>query len=90
MTGAVTIQSFTFSPASITVGVGGTVTWTNQDGVAHTATGTSFNTGNLNRGQSGSATFNQAGTFPYHCSIHPNMTGTVSVVASGSGSNTRR
>jgi len=80
MTGAVTIQNFSFSPASITVAVGGTVTWTNQDSTAHTATGQSFNTGNLNRGQSGSATFSTPGTFPYHCSIHPNMTGTISVV----------
>jgi plastocyanin len=81
MQGSVTMQGFNFSPASITVAVGGTVTWTNQDGVPHTATGQSFNTGNLNRGQSGSATFNQAGSFPYHCNIHPNMTGTVTVVA---------
>jgi plastocyanin len=80
MSGSVTIQNFSFQPASVTIAVGGTVTWTNQDSTAHTATGQGFNTGPLSRGQSGSATFPRAGTFPYQCSIHPNMTGQVIVV----------
>jgi LPXTG-motif cell wall-anchored protein len=86
--GGVSIQGFAFHPGSMTVNVGDSVTWTNQDSVAHTATANdgSFDTGTLKRGQSGSHTFNQAGTFSYICSIHPNMHGTVTVVGSASGS----
>ena len=83
----VTIKDFKFSPASITVHVGDTITWTNQDIAPHTATASdgSFDTGTINKGKSGSATFSKAGTIPYICSIHPNMKGTV-VVAAASGS----
>jgi plastocyanin len=77
----VTIQNFAFSPASLTINVGDTVTWTNMDSVTHTATATdgSFDTGNIASGASGSVTFDTAGTFNYICSIHPNMTGTIIV-----------
>jgi plastocyanin len=72
---AVTIQSFAFSPATITVKVGDSVTWTNQDSVGHSATAddNSFDTGVFSQGQSKSITFSKAGTFTYHCSVHPNM-----------------
>ena len=86
--GGVTIEDFAFAPRTITVDVGDTVTWTNRDGVEHTATADdgAFDTGLLGRGQSGSHTFDQAGSFPYHCTPHPNMTGTVVVrAASGDG-----
>lgn len=78
---AVTIQNMAFAPATITVKAGDTVTWTNQDGVGHSATAddNSFDTGVLDQGKSGSATFSKAGTFTYHCSIHPNMNGVVIV-----------
>lgn len=77
----VTISGFAFGPASVNVNVGDTVTWTNQDGVTHTATaaGGAFNTGPIANGESATVTFDQAGTFTYHCSIHPSMTGTVVV-----------
>lgn len=82
-TDKVTIQNFSFSPASITVKKGTTVTWTNQDSTAHTITETDGQTGpkssNLAQGQSYAFTFNSTGTFHYDCSIHPNMTGTVTV-----------
>ena len=78
--GKVTISNYEFSPETITVSAGATVTWTNQDSTTHTATGNGISTGPLNRGQSGSATFSRAGTYPYQCSIHPNMTGQVVVV----------
>jgi plastocyanin len=86
--GGVTIQGFAFHPGSITVSVGDTVTWTNQDSADHTATASdgSFDTGTLGRGRSGSHTFSSAGTFSYICSIHPNMHGTVVVVGSSSSS----
>ena len=83
----VTIKNFKFAPASITVHVGDTISWTNQDSAAHTATASngSFDTGTINKGGSGSATFSKAGTIAYICSIHPFMKGTVVVTGAGSG-----
>jgi plastocyanin len=84
-TQAVTIADFAFSPASLTINVGDTVTWTNNDSATHTATATdgSFDTGELAQGASGSVTFDTAGTFNYICSIHPQMTGTIIVQEAG-------
>jgi plastocyanin len=73
------MSNMAFSPSDVTVAVGGTVTWTNNDSVAHTATGDSFDSGSLAPGKSFSQTFTAAGTFPFHCSIHSGMTGTVTV-----------
>lgn len=86
--GSVTITDFEFTPATITVNVGDTVTWTNEGPTVHTATAEdgSFDTGNLNRGESGSATFNEAGTIPYICTPHPFMQGRVVVRAAAAGS----
>ncbi len=80
---AVEIKDFAFVPASATVSVGDAVTWTNADSAPHTATADdgSFDTGTLNQDGSESVTFDTAGTFPYHCEIHPEMTGTVVVEA---------
>jgi plastocyanin len=80
----VTMADFSFSPATITVSPGDTVTWTNAGpNEPHTATGDGFDTGEVAVGSSGSATFSQAGTFSYLCTLHPEMTGTVEVVAAG-------
>lgn len=78
---SVTISNYAYSPSTITVKVGDTVTWTNQDSVQHSATADdkSWDTGLLAQGKSGSVTFSKAGTFTYHCSIHPMMHGTVIV-----------
>lgn len=82
----VTISGFSFSPNTVTVNVGDTVTWTNQDASTHTATSSgNFNTGNIPEGGSKSVTFNSAGTFDYICTIHPTMQGTVVVRATGGG-----
>ena len=80
---AVSISGFAYSPPSLTVTVGDTVTWTNNEDVPHTATadGGSFDTGTLDQGASNTVTFNTAGTFPYHCTIHTQMTGTITVEA---------
>jgi plastocyanin len=76
----VAISGFTFSPRTVTVNVGDTVTWTNSDAQAHTATsGSAWNTGDIANGDSASITFRSAGTFDYICAIHPTMTGTVVV-----------
>lgn len=81
---SVAISGQSYSPASVTVSVGDTVTWTNSDAMAHTATAddASWDTGNIGgSGGTGAVTFATAGTFPYHCDIHPQMTGTVTVEA---------
>jgi plastocyanin len=82
-TNAVTIDNFAFSPADITVKAGTTVTWTNKDSVTHTVTEndgkTGPNSGDLASGKSYSFTYASAGTFKYHCSIHAEMLGTVTV-----------
>ncbi|MGH2474370.1 MAG: cupredoxin domain-containing protein [Candidatus Limnocylindrales bacterium] len=85
---AVTIAGFAFDPASVTVRVGDSVTWTNQDSAAHTATASgTFASGDLANGQSFTYTFTTAGTFDYICAIHPTMAGTVVVqAAAGAGS----
>jgi plastocyanin len=83
----VTTESLQFQPATVTVEVGDTVTWSNEDGVPHTATADddSFDTGNIAGGASASQTFATAGSFPYHCEVHPSMTGTVVVQAAAGG-----
>ena len=79
--GAVEIADFAFAPDSSDVKVGDSVKWTNQDGTAHTVTADdgAFDSGNLAGGKSFSFTFEEAGTFAYHCNIHQSMTGTVVV-----------
>lgn len=84
---AVSIENLSFSPAEITVKKGTTVTWTNNDNVGHTVTqdngsttsGPGLDSKVLNKGENYSATFDTVGTFKYHCSVHPHMTGTVTV-----------
>lgn len=79
------IQGMAFTPADITVTVGTTVTWTNKDNAAHdvTSNASAFGSGSLSKGGSYSFTFNTAGTYPYICSIHPSMVGTVTVKEAG-------
>jgi plastocyanin len=77
----VSIHGFAFDPATITVAVGDSVTWTNGDPTAHTATGDggAFDAGTVAAGASKTVVFSIAGTYPYHCAIHPSMTATVVV-----------
>jgi len=70
---AVTIANFAFSPAAVTVKVGDTVTWTNNDSVPHTVTGADFDSGQLAPGATFSHQFTKAGSFDYKCTIHPSM-----------------
>jgi len=71
----VLIQSFAFSPSTITVSVNTTITWTNKDAAAHTVTSDNglFDSGNMNTDATYSHQFTTAGTFPYHCTYHSNM-----------------
>jgi len=75
------IQSFAFSPSTLTVKKGTTVTWTQKDSVPHTIVSDNgaFESPQLSNGQTWSFTFNDAGTFAYHCSVHPSMTATIVV-----------
>jgi plastocyanin len=74
-----------FTPNTITVvlGVNNTVVWTNNDGSPHTVTsnGGAFDSGNMAPGQTYSFTFSAPGTYAYHCTYHPWMTGIVIVKA---------
>ncbi len=80
-----TIKDFILPNLTVTVGT--TVTWTNQDGASHTTTSgqngqfdsVSWDSSTLPRGQSFSYTFDQVGTFAYTCKIHPSMNGTMTV-----------
>jgi plastocyanin len=78
---AVSIENLQFIPPEIRVAAGSTVTWTNEDVMAHTATSLdgTFDTGNLAQGQSGTVTFDAPGQFDYLCAIHTGMKGTVIV-----------
>ena len=78
----VDIVEFTYQPDPVVVQAGGKVTWQNQDTAPHTATADddSWDTGTIEKGKIGSATFKEAGTFTYFCEIHPTMKGTVEVV----------
>ena len=78
---AVSISDFKFNPAALTVPVGTTVTWTNQDEEPHTiaATDGSFHSPGIDTHGSYSFTFTTPGSFDYICSIHPFMIATVVV-----------
>ena len=77
----VAISGFAFVPSTLTVSVGTTVTWTNNDSSSHTIASNDnlFQSGTLAKGATFSHTFGQKGTFNYRCSIHPSMTGKIIV-----------
>lgn len=79
----VKIDNFSFGPASLTVSVGSTVTWTNRDDIPHTVVSTDdpkvFKSKVLDTDEKFSFTFAKAGTYAYFCSVHPKMTGKVIV-----------
>jgi plastocyanin len=79
---AIEIVEFAFGPDAVTIPAGTSVTWTNEEiGVPHTSTADdgAWDSGTLAEGEAFSHTFTDAGTFAYHCSIHPSMTGSVTV-----------
>ncbi len=80
-TETVDIENFAFSPDMVVVLNGTTVTWTNLDADNHTVTADdgAFDSGLLEQGESFSYTFDTLGTFPYHCTPHPSMTGDAEV-----------
>lgn len=81
---AVTMQSITFEPNSLSVKAGDTVTWTNEESVGHdvTADDGSFKSGppgGMKQGDSFEHKFDEAGSFSYKCTVHSNMIGAVEV-----------
>lgn len=77
---AVSIADFSFSPASASTSVNGFVTWNNSDGTTHTVTfDNGPDCGNVAGGGTTTAQFTVAGSYAYHCRIHPSMKGTIVV-----------
>lgn len=77
----VTIDNFTFSPATLTVEKGTDVTWTNHDDIPHSIvlTGPNVRSKALDTDKSYTYKFEKAGTFAYICGLHPHMKGTIVV-----------
>lgn len=78
----VSIQGNSYIPASLTIAVGDTVRWTNNDNVGHTVTsnsGSELNSGVLPNGGTYQHVFQTAGGFGYHCTVHPTMQAAVAV-----------
>lgn len=76
------INNFAFSPSTLTIKVGDSVTWINKDSATHTVTsdsGSELSSSNIASEKSYSHTFNVAGTYNYHCSIHTVMKGIIIV-----------
>jgi plastocyanin len=85
-TAAVSMKNIQFSPKALTVAKGTTVTWTNDDNVNHDVTkaggpGPNFSSGqgNLAQGATYKQTLSAPGTIQYKCTVHPGMTGTITV-----------
>jgi plastocyanin len=78
-TAEVKMAGSTFAPATIDIKVGDSVTFVNDDEIAHTATSDEFDSGTMDPGASFEFTASKAGTISYICSFHPGMTGTINV-----------
>lgn len=76
---AISIEGFAFKPAALTVKVGETVTWTNNDSAEHNIKSADFNSPNLATGSTYAFKFEKAGTYDYSCGIHPAMMGRIIV-----------
>jgi amicyanin len=83
---SVKIDNFTFGPAELTVAVGTTVTWINEDDIPHAiaASDKSFKSKALDTDDTYAFTFTKPGTYEYFCSLHPQMKATIVVDAPGS------
>jgi plastocyanin len=79
--GASALTTTAFNPNPLTISTGTTVTWMNNDSITHTSTsnGGTWSSGNVAPGGTFSFTFQSAGSFAYHCAIHPGMVGMITV-----------
>ncbi len=75
------VDNFSFAPKQLTVKAGTTVVWTNKDDIPHTVTSDDnvFSSPVLDTNENFQYTFGKAGKFPFHCKLHPTMTGVVEV-----------
>ena len=79
-TNTISIANMAFSPATLTVSAGDSITWTNNDSVTHTVTfDNGLDSGNIDPSQTWTHTFSDAGALSYYCSIHPSMTAQIIV-----------
>ena len=80
-TNTINMAGNVFSPSTMTIAKGTTITWTNNSGVTHTSTSNTsvWDTGDIAAGASKTTTFNTSGSFPFHCKYHSMMTGTITV-----------
>lgn len=81
---AAVMAAIAFDPTEMRVRVGDVIEWTNNDSVPHTTTlkdDPACTTANLASGATGSLKFNVAGTYPFFCKIHTQMTGTIEVTS---------
>lgn len=78
---AIVMKNFNFAPMAITVPAGTTVIWTNKDGEPHTVTSVDglFRSGALDENDSFKFKFDKPGVYKFLCTIHPRMTGTITV-----------
>ncbi len=78
---AIVMKNFNFMPMALTVPAGTTVTWTNEDGEPHTVTSVDgiFRSGALDTNDSFKFKFDKPGVYKFLCTIHPRMTGTITV-----------
>jgi len=81
MPNIVSISGLSFSPKTFNVSTGATVTWKDNEAITHTVTSDTglFDSGDLTQGKTFTYTFSVAGTYPYHCTHHASMTGTIVV-----------
>lgn len=86
----VTIHNYAFDPPVVTVPKGGKITWTNRDDTPHTvvAADKRFRSPALDTGDTFSRTFDEVGSFPYVCGLHPQMRGSVVVTPETAGAPT--
>nr|WP_321238085.1 cupredoxin family copper-binding protein [uncultured Tolumonas sp.] len=77
----VAIMGFAFNPENVTVKIGSSITWTNQDRAPHTITSDdgSWDSGKIMQNGKYTHKFDTAGTFTYYCTVHPSMKGTIIV-----------
>ena len=76
------VADFAFAPATVTAKVGDVITWTNAGPASHTVTlddHPACDTGTIASGSTGSLTFSAAGSYPFHCTIHSSMKGTITI-----------
>jgi plastocyanin len=77
------IQNMTFNPSTISVTAGTTITWTNKDAIGHTVTSDAglFDSGMIATNGTYQYTFSTAGSYAYHCKVHPGMTASITVTS---------